>query len=191
MEVVATMGDAGFYAPMPQLTFLVDRTTMQCHICVVELKLGPPGEHRSVHTPAMYPCGHIACYRCLKQWAATKRGYGCPFCKATFEHAECKHPCKFQCLDNQNILRFPPTLPTAAGRVLDRCRDCRLDKAKTHLELWIKHTWQPDFDKLRAGVAKDVPKPSLPDDRQALKREMETLATMSGALLQQAYPADW
>ncbi|KAI2781160.1 hypothetical protein F4815DRAFT_444707 [Daldinia loculata] len=140
-EEVANKGRISFaegesYFPDPMVTFLVDRPEdLLCQICqTVTLSIGSMAHTPNDDTPAILPCGHLACHNCLRAWVDANRS--CPFCRKEMKYSGCGHTLKPALIAHDTITTLPKTLPRG-GKIAENCRECQdtENKDKT-LILW-------------------------------------------------------
>ncbi|KAI1660749.1 hypothetical protein F4813DRAFT_348219 [Daldinia decipiens] len=144
-EEVANRGRVSFsggesFFPDPMVTFLVDRPQdLLCQICqTVTLSIGLIAHTPCDDTPAILPCGHLACHNCLRAWVDANRS--CPFCRKDMEYSECGHTLKPALITHDTITTLPKTL-SRGGKIAGNCRECqdRENKDKA-LILWSMAT---------------------------------------------------
>ncbi|KAK7999743.1 hypothetical protein PG990_012343 [Apiospora arundinis] len=123
------------FVPSPKITFLIDQPKLMCQICqVTTLKLPSgcddadrpqPGDfdydETEDATPAILPCGHVACTSCLSSWLAVNDG--CPFCREEHRHPHCGHRVGHRSLTHSTIASLPPTKPEG-GKIAADCEPC-------------------------------------------------------------------
>ncbi|KAI0109857.1 hypothetical protein F4814DRAFT_461082 [Daldinia grandis] len=128
-EEIANRGRIQFseeesFFPDPMITFLVDRpANLVCQICkTVTLSVGPLAQTPYDSTPAILPCGHLACHNCLKAWVDTNRT--CPFCRKEMRYSGCGHTLKPALITHDIITTLPKTL-SRGGKIGESCRECQ------------------------------------------------------------------
>lgn len=126
--------EKGSYVPCPKITFLVDKPKdLVCEICLVsELKFRSCVRELTDNTPTILPCGHIAGYRCLKEWLRTHTN--CPFCRMELKYNACPHAITPRPVNKTNIHTIPKTIPEG-GAITIQCKECRLKWREVYSEL--------------------------------------------------------
>ncbi|KAL7627349.1 hypothetical protein AAE478_001541 [Parahypoxylon ruwenzoriense] len=112
------------FFPTPKITFLIDRPeNLTCQIChTTGLEMAPTADAVEDSTPAILPCGHVACYECLETWLDTNDS--CPFCRKDMVYEVCGHIVQPIPIAHDTISTLPRTLPEG-GLVYSSCHSCR------------------------------------------------------------------
>lgn len=76
-------------------------------------------------SPAILPCGHVACKGCMNLWV--KQHKSCPFCREKMKHHGCRHTVNPVLITFDTVHTLPKTLPRG-GVISRRCADCVEEK---------------------------------------------------------------
>ena len=169
------MDNPGAFAPIPWVTFLVDKAKVECGICFSStLFLSPPEAPKTDHVPAILPCGHIYGYECLMtMWMMDGGKLKCPECRSTFKHELCEHSCAPRPLDTVNIFTLPPTLKEKGGRLQDQCRWCRIETGKRLFNEQIEGC-RDEFDRLRNEL-RQRGSPAVVEKVRSIKKHLDIM----------------
>ncbi|KAG6366549.1 hypothetical protein INS49_000727 [Diaporthe citri] len=114
------------FVPCPKISLSVDAKKLgQCGICQ-ESQLLLRSEKRGLDdsTLAILPCGHVAGYKCLRNWFSLNESPACPFCRTPLRYQLCNHTSRLiRPLTRENLLSTPDTLPVG-GVVPPQCVEC-------------------------------------------------------------------
>ncbi|KAI1498667.1 hypothetical protein F5X99DRAFT_392635 [Biscogniauxia marginata] len=126
------------FFPSPKTTFMIDQpNNLVCQICQeAPLKMGISAEEAKGTTPAILPCGHIACQSCLGLWLEANGN--CPFCRHDMVYAGCGHNVEPRPIAHDTIHSIPRTLADG-GRIGHSCHTCRAKaQREATLEKWLR-----------------------------------------------------
>lgn len=169
--LLASDSDPNFL-PCPSITLFIDAAPSLgiCGICHVnELGFGQEDDHKCAEgekSPAIVPCGHIACVDCLRQCLGTKPQ--CPFCRFELKYELCSHPMEARVITRDNLLSIPETVPMG-GVVPYQCRDCRIATNKATNETVLKSLAEGFRTLQHQYKAADERK------KEAIKHKLETM----------------
>ncbi|KAI0844757.1 hypothetical protein F5Y00DRAFT_266280 [Daldinia vernicosa] len=168
-EEIASRGRISFaegesFFPDPMVTFLVDRPkNLVCQICqTVKLSIGHLAQAPCENTPAILPCGHMACHNCLRAWVDLHQS--CPFCRHEMKYEKCGHTLRPALIAHDTITTLPKTL-SRGGKIAETCRECQERESKEKvLILWNMATeavrssreFPPDTDPEYASQVAEV-----------------------------------
>ncbi|KAI0538460.1 hypothetical protein GGR58DRAFT_467925 [Xylaria digitata] len=112
-----------FFVPSPKVTFLIDDTSnLICQICQqTPLKLARTAEDLEPSMPAILPCGHVCCHKCLSLWFMNHSC--CPFCRTDMIHRGCGHQVQPHHIAQDTIHTIPETLANG-GKIANVCFKC-------------------------------------------------------------------
>ncbi|OTB13174.1 hypothetical protein K445DRAFT_24986 [Daldinia sp. EC12] len=119
-----SLAEGQAFFPDPMISFLIDRPKdLLCQICqTTTLSIGPLSHSPDEHTPAILPCGHLACHTCLNAWVS--RNKNCPFCRKEMKYSGCGHTLTPALITHDSIATLPKTIPRG-GIIGQNCRGCR------------------------------------------------------------------
>ncbi|KAM9881062.1 hypothetical protein VDGL01_04873 [Verticillium dahliae] len=133
------------FVPCPQITFLVDGPPdIVCTICRVSvLSLSPEGDSARLagqtdkdnRTPAIMPCGHLACAGCLSTWF--EEHDTCPFCRYRLVYRKCGHKIQLRRMTEGSIYLIPATIPDG-GVIPDLCFCCHEEELRRTAEIKLE-----------------------------------------------------
>lgn len=115
------------FVPCPKISLSVGdaKKLGQCGICQ-ESQLLLRSEKRGLDdsTLAILPCGHVAGYKCLRNWFSLNESPACPFCRTPLRYQLCNHSSRLiRPLTRENLLSTPDTIPVG-GVVPPQCVEC-------------------------------------------------------------------
>ncbi|KAH9993143.1 hypothetical protein F4779DRAFT_637384 [Xylariaceae sp. FL0662B] len=135
------------FFPNPKITFLVDcPENLVCQICQeTPLRMGLSSHEPEAETPAILPCGHLACHNCMSFWLEAH--VSCPFCREYMVHIGCRHQVEPRLIAHDTIGSLPKTLPEG-GVISNKCHPCR-DKDRRGYTISKWNILAEDFKKAR------------------------------------------
>ncbi|KAI1081569.1 hypothetical protein F5B20DRAFT_588198 [Whalleya microplaca] len=144
--------DRETFFPNPKITFLIDcPENLVCQICQeTPLKMGLTSQSPEPKTPAVLPCGHVACHSCMSMWLDAHEN--CPFCRKEMVHIGCGHSVQARLIAHDTIGSLPKTLPEG-GVISNKCHTCR-DKERREYTIDKWQTLAENFKKARREAEK-------------------------------------
>ncbi|KAG8166485.1 hypothetical protein KVR01_002174 [Diaporthe batatas] len=164
--------------------FIMALKQMELESLLVEAENPNFSKGQDDSTVAILPCGHIAGYKCLKQWFEVQQC--CPFCRLPMNYQLCKHSSRLiRPLTRENLFGTPETLP-AGGHLPPQCYECSIE-TDASVHKYLLGAMLAQFKSLRTEYNKETHEGKKIDLKSQLGTIKKRIDQAVGELA--AYPA--